>query len=100
MLQGVGVVVGILAGVVWEVLGTIPFGEHETLVPHLEVKLGSRVWQWHHWPLYLFLFVAVEVVAMRTGRMWHPAVVMLLSFLAAAMAYNIMKYPDWYKFVK
>jgi len=27
-------------------------------------------------------------------------VVMLLSFLAAAMAYNIMKYPDWYKFVK
>ncbi len=99
-MQILGIFIGFCAGLTWEILSTTPFKNSQTLVPSLIVKQSQQTLHIHHWLIYVIVLISLGIVSYKTNRLSHPAVLFLLSFLIAALAYNFWRYPDWYKFIK
>jgi integral membrane sensor domain MASE1 len=100
MHQLLGIIVGTFAGIVWEKISTAPYQELNQLVPSLIFNHAGRTFHLHHWPVYFLLLLVIVFVAVKTNRIFHPAVLMLAFFFIYALAYNFYKFPDWHIFVQ
>jgi len=100
MIHVLGIIVGVISGTVWEFISTTPSQEHRTLVSSIFVNTSNKTFHFHHWLIYLGVIVLVLVWAIRTDKFLHPSVLMILSFLTSAIAFNFIKNPDWYIFFK
>lgn len=95
----VGIIIGAISGIVWEWLATSPFRNHSTLFPSVIINNSDKSIHIHHWIYYLLAGAVISIWALKTGKLLHPAILMINSFLIAAIVYNFWKYPDWYKFL-
>ncbi len=98
--QFLGVITGVFAGVVWEILSTAPFGSIPTMLPSLILHLFEREIHIHHWLVYAAIIVVTTALSIKTGRLWHPAVLMVLFFLISGIVYNWLKFSNWHVFIK
>ncbi|KKR49769.1 MAG: hypothetical protein UT84_C0020G0013 [Candidatus Curtissbacteria bacterium GW2011_GWA1_40_16] len=99
-MQVLGIFIGLISGLVWEMLSTSPFNNFPTLIPSLIVKTSTKNMHLHHWPIYLIALIILGVWSYKTTRITHPAILMIMSALFTAIVYNIFKSPDWYKFLE
>ncbi len=100
MYQLLAIFIGLISGLTWEKLGTTPYKNIATITPSLIVKLSGYNVHLHHWLVYLVLLIITMAVAVKTQRLTHPSVLMIVSFLLAAMLYDFVRFPDWYIFFK
>jgi len=100
MYQSLAIFVGLISGIVWEKIGTMPYKNIPTITPSLVINLSGKQLHLHHWLLYLALLLITIIIAIKTNRLLHPSALMIISFLLAAMLYNFIKFPDWYIFLK
>lgn len=98
--QIIGIITGVTSGIVWEIIGTSPFKNIPTITPSLIIKLNNKNFHLHHWPVYLLILLIIIFWSTKTARIFHPSVLMIISFLSSAITYNIIKFSDWYIFVK
>ncbi len=98
-LQLVGIISGIIIGSVWEILGTSTYHGNSSLVPSLFVNFFSKNFHLHHWVIYFLLTLLVAVIAYKTDRLFHSSILLILFFLISATVFNILRFPDWYKFL-
>ncbi len=87
---------GGIAGFVWEYISNKPYKAFSTLIPSYYLK-GVHV---HHWLWYLLVLTIVLIVALRTGRLFHPSILMIVSAIVAAMVYGFIFLEGWGSFVK
>ena len=99
-MQILGIIIGIVSGIVWEFLATSPYKEHHALFPSLFINNSTRVIHIHHWLIYLASILIVIILSAKAHKIFHPAVLMVLSFLLAAIVYNVLRFTDLYKFLK
>lgn len=99
-MQLLGVLVGTIVGIIWEFLSTTQFKTHETLLPSLIINSSSKTVHFHHWLAYFGLIIVVVFLSIKSQKLLHPAVLMVLSFLISAIVYDFWKYPDWSKLIK
>jgi hypothetical protein len=99
-MQIIGILVGIIGGVVWEMLSTSPFKNFPTLFPSLLVNNSSKILHIHHWIFYLTVLLVTLGWSLKNQKLLHPAVLMIVAFLSSAILYNFYKFGDWYKFIK
>ena len=96
----IGLIVGLISGMVFEKLGSTPWNNFQTLVPSLLIENSGKRFHLHHWIIYLSVFLIIAFVTWKTDRMFHPAVIFVLSFLAGSLIFGFLKFPDWLTFIK
>ncbi|MBI2598770.1 hypothetical protein HYW40_00915 [Candidatus Curtissbacteria bacterium] len=100
MSQIVGIIAGLIAGLIWEKLSTMPWDGHPTLIRSLILNINGARIHVHHFVAYFIIVSAVVVIALRTNRIFHPAVLMVLSFLFSAFFYYVWKYTGLHTLIK
>ncbi len=100
MFEIVGIALGLIGGAVWEKLATTPYGNEPTLIQSLIIKVHGENIHIHHFIAYLAIVLTIITVAIKTNRIFHPAVLMILSFLFSAFFYYVWKYTDLHTFLK
>jgi hypothetical protein len=97
-MQILGIFIGLVSGIIWEMLSTSPFKDFPTLIPSLLVNNSSKILHIHHWTIYIAIIFIVLLWSLKTQRLFHPAILMVLSFFVGAIVYNFWKFSDWHKF--
>ena len=100
MFQIVGILVGLISGLTWEKLGTTPYKNIPSIIPSLIIRGQGKSFHLHHWPFYLFMLVIVGIWSFKTGKILHPAILFVITFLLSALFYNFTNSPDSLKFIK
>lgn len=99
-MQVLGIITGLMAGLVWEIIANNPYKEFSTLFPSRYIKYSGNLIHIHHWIWYIFMLIIVIGWSYKTGRLLHPAVLFVIFFLGAALIYGFSKYPGWAIFFK
>ena len=95
MGQLLGIVVGLISGVVWEILVNTPYKNFSTLFSSVYVDRKVHL---HHWVWYVAIFTITILWAYKADRIIHPSVLFIIAFLIGALAYGFWKFPDWVSF--
>jgi hypothetical protein len=95
-LQVLGIIVGLLAGLIWEILVNTPYKSFLTLFPS-QYLTGNKI-HLHHWIWYVVIFLVIIVWSIRADKSFHPAVLMIESFILTALIYGFLKFPGWTSF--
>ena len=100
MEQLLGIIIGSMSGFVWEKISTSPYQNFSTFIPSLIVKTSGPNIHLHHWLAYLVVLISLSLWSYKTGRLTHPAYLMVAAFLVAAILCNWNEFPDEYKFIQ
>jgi hypothetical protein len=94
------IVLGAILGILWERYSTShSWNKHRTtLFPSLIFRRHGKSLHLHHWLFYFVGGLVLSIWAILAGKFMTPAVLLVISFIVAAIVYNFKKYPDWYKF--
>jgi len=98
LVQWLGILTGFFSGMVWEMIATAPYKNHQTLINSILLDNYNKLIHLHHWVLYFFLIILLVIWSARTDRLFHPAVLMIILFLLGAIAFNYYKYQDFFIF--
>ncbi len=98
--QIIGILTDFISGVVWEWLATTQYNNLTYLVPSLLMKQSEKIIHLHHWLLYVGILLFVVILAAKTDRIYHPAVLMIIFALIGALTYNFIRFPNWYIFIE
>jgi hypothetical protein len=91
----IAIIVGVLAGVIWELKATAQKVGGDSLFPSIIIPYKGRKIHLHHWTTYVLIEIFVSYWAINFSYWQNPFVLLIFFFFLTATVTNFVKFRDW-----